>query len=252
MPAAPLVVTALLVSSTVLGTLGVAFGDWLAPGPAVVAVVGMVILTLVAASGTLLARGRWAGPTDAAIAATWMGAAVAAPMNGLGWATLGVAGAALAAVTGPWLRGWLRHRPRADGPPPVAVLLLLALLATPPAIAFASAGGLPIAALVLCAWSPLLALSLARIAPGALAGVRVIHPALSVAAAVSLGLPAGAVAVGLGTAVTVLGWRRDLALAIAPAVPIRGEAYAIPPELAPREVLEAAGLDEHGRPRRDP
>jgi len=252
MPAAPLVITALVVASTVLGTLGLAFGDWLTPGPAIVAVIGMVILTLVAASGTLLARGRWAGPIDAAVAAAWIGTAVATPLDALGWATILVAGAALAAVTGPWLRGWLRHRPRADGPPPVAVALLLALLATPPAIAFASPEGLPIPAVVLCAWAPLLALALARITPGALAGTRVIHPALSVAAGVALGLPGGIVAIGLGAFVTVLGWRRDLALAIAPAVPIRGEAYAIPPELAPPEILEAAGLDEHGRPKRNP
>ncbi len=250
MPAAPLVVTALVVSTTVLGTIGVAFGDAFGPGPAVVVVAGMIGLTLVAASGTLLARGRWAAPADAAIALTWIGVSVASPIDGLAVAALVVSAAALAGATGPWLRGWLRRRPRADGPPPVAVVLLLALVATPPAVAFASPHRLPVAAVVLAAWSPLLALALARIAPGALAGSRVIHPALTIAAAVAVGLPAGAVVAAPGALVTVLAWRRDLARAIAPAVPIRGEAFAIPPELAPPEVLEAAGLDERGRPKR--
>jgi hypothetical protein len=62
-----------------------------------------------------------------------------------------------------------------------------------------------------------------------------------------IGAPALLVA---GLIVVIPAWHRDVALAIAPAAPSRGTAVAIPPELVPPEILEAAGLDERGRPRR--
>lgn len=252
MPAAPLTVTALVAFATLLGGFQLAFGDLLDPVSAAVAGAGMVILAIVAASGTLLARGRWAAPTDAAIGATWIGIAVAGPLGPLSIALLAAGALALAAASGPWLHGWLRRLPRADGPPPAAVVLLLALLATPVVAAFASPSGMPVLSVVLAAWSALLAMGLARILPGSLLAARVLHPALCAAAAVAAGVPGGAPLVAVGVVATAAAWRRDVALAIAPAVPRRSDAVAIPPELVPPEILEAAGLDDRGRPKQAP
>lgn len=250
MPAAPLTVTALLSLSTVLGTLHLAFGGVVDPSAALVAGAGLVVFTIVAASGTLLARGRWAAPADAAVALTWIGLAVVVPLEGLSIALLVVAAAALAAALGPWLRRWLRRLPRADGPPPAAVVLLLALMATPVAAALASPNGIGIGAVVLAAWSAALALGIARMLPGSLLAARVVHPALAIAAAVETGMPGGAVITATAAVVAAMAWRRDVALAITPVSPRRGDAIAIPPELVPPEILEAAGLDDRGRPRR--
>src|SRR3972149_4436452 len=154
----------------------------------------MVILAIVAASGTLLARGRWPAPTDAAIGATWIGIAVAGPLGPLSIALLAAGALALAAASGPWLHGWLRRLPRADGPPPPA---------------------LPV---VLAAGSALLAMGLARILPGSLLAARVLHPALCAAAAFAAGVPGGAALVAVGVVATAAGRRWGGALALAPGV----------------------------------
>jgi len=249
-PAAPLTVTALVSSATVLGALHLAFGSTFDAATSLVTGAGMVLLTVVAASGTLLARGRWAGPTDAAIALTWIGIAVASPLRALSIAVLTVAAGALTASLGPWLRRWLRHLPRADGPPPAAVIVLLTLVATPTIIGLASTDGVGPGGIALSVWSVALAFGLARLVSGSLAAVRVLHPVASIAVAVEAGLPGAVAVVAAGVTAAALAWRREVGLAIAPAVPRRADAFAIPPELAPPEVLDAAGLDETGRPRR--
>ncbi|OFW66627.1 MAG: hypothetical protein A2Z12_08320 [Actinobacteria bacterium RBG_16_68_21] len=249
MPAAPLTVTALLSLSTILGVFHLAFGDVVEPSSALVAGGGMVVMTIVASAGMLLARGRWAAPTGAAIALTWIGVALANPLDALALAALAAAAAALAAALGPWLRRWLRHFPRADGPPPAAVVILLTLLATPVVAAFAAPGGIPVAGVALSIWSVALAVAVARAALGSLSAIRVLHPALALVAAIGAGLPGGLAIGAVGAATAALAWRRDVRIALAPAAPQRSSAVAIPPELVPPDILEAAGLDDTGRPR---
>lgn len=249
MPAAPLTVTALVATSTLLGALLLSLGQALAPSSAVVAGLGMVVATVVASAGTLLARGRWAAPLDAAIAVTWIGVAVAAPLDGLSVSLIAVAAVAVTASLGPWLGRWVRHLPRADGPPPAAVVMLLTLVATPAAAALSSPGGIGPGAITFAGWSLLLAVALARITVGSLTAARVLHPAAAVAAAIESGWPGGLVIAAAGALVACLAWRGDVTLAVAPAAPRRGEVFAIPPELVPPEVRESAGLDQSGRPR---
>jgi hypothetical protein len=130
------------------------------------------------------------------------------------------------------------------------VIALLLLLATPAMVAVTSPGGISAAGWALAGWSLALALGLARTVPGALIGLRVIHPLASIGAGITAGA-AAAVALGvLGGAAAVAGWRREVAVALAPALVRRSDAMRIPPELAPPDVLDAAGLDDLGR-RRD-
>jgi hypothetical protein len=51
----------------------------------------------------------------------------------------------------------------------------------------------------------------------------------------------------LGGAAAVAGWRREVAVALAPPLVRRSDPMRIPPELAPPDVLDAAGLDDRGR-----
>jgi hypothetical protein len=249
-PAAPLIVALLLTAAPVAGTLIMA----LAPAPlatsaAALFSAGFVVVTLVAVAGILLARGRWARHLGILVAGTWI---VIGTIIDTEWGlvVIGIAAVGLAATLGPWLGRWLRRLPTAAGAPPAAVIVLLTLLLTPSAMALAAPDGIAAAVWGFSAWSCLLALALARIMAGSLTAARLLHPAAGVATAIAVGMPAVVPALGSAAVVAVLCWRRDVALAIAPIVPSPPEVLRLPPELAPRSVLEAAGADESGR--RDP
>lgn len=249
MPAAPLIVALLVVLATAVGAAGLGISPApLADGAAILATAGLVIAGLVAVAGVLLARSRWSRWLAAGVAATWVGIGTTQSSR-WGMATAAVAAVALAGVAGPWLARWLRRRPTADGPPPAAVVALLGLVATPAALALALADGVPAAGWMLGVWSPVAALAIGRAWPGALAIGRVLHPLVAAACGVLLPLPGMAVALGSAAVVSGATWRRDVAVAIAPVVPVTGAAVRFPPELTPPEILEAAGLDETGRRR---
>ena len=83
----------------------------------------------------------------------------------------------------------------------------------------------------------------------ALWAARVALPILGVAAVAGLSWP-GALAVGLSVALlTTLAWAPDVRQAALAGTATPASLVPIPPELAPPEVLEAAGLDDGGRPR---
>lgn len=247
MPAAPLVVALLIVATSGVGwvTLGLAPSPF-AVSAAVLFTAGFAVVTVVAVSGTLLARGRWARRLGILVAGTWI--AVGATVDtAWGYAVVVIGAAALAANLGPWLGRWLRRLPSAEGTPPAAVVALLTLVLTPPAIALAGPGGVAPASWAFAAWSAILALALGRTATGSLTAARVLHPAAGLVAAIAVGMPAAVPMLCSAVLVSALCWRRDLAAAIAPTVPGRAGVLRLPPELAPASVLEAAGADESGR-----
>ena len=79
--------------------------------------------------------------------------------------------------------------------------------------------------------------------------VRLIWPLAAVGLAFTQWLAPAIVSVVSGIAVAVLAWHPSVAVAFHPPREV-GTVYPIPPELAPREVLDSADLDEHGRPTR--
>jgi hypothetical protein len=83
--------------------------------------------------------------------------------------------------------------------------------------------------------------------PGSLTGGRLVHPAAAIATAISVGLPAAVPALVSGVLVAAMCWRRDVTVAVAPVVAGPNRVLRLPPELAPPEVLEAAGADQSGR-----
>jgi len=138
--------------------------------------------------------------------------------------------------------------PAADGPPQAALITLLGLIGSPLVIALSSADRLVRPSVGLAAWSLLLALAMARAMAWSVWVVRLAHPLLGATAALSTGLPGGAVIVAWALATTSVSWHPDVAEAVRPALIGRAETVSIPPELAPPEVLEAAGLDDSGKP----
>ena len=246
-PAAPFIVALLIVTASAVGSVTLA----LAPSPFATSAAGLftagfAVVTVVAVSGTLLARGRWARHLGSLVAGTWIVVGTIVDTR-WGYAAVVIGAGALAANLGPWLGRWLRRLPSADATPPAAVVALLSLVLTPAAIAVAGPGGVAPASWALSAWSAILALALARTTPGSLSAARLVHPAAAIAAALAVGMPTAIPMLVSAVIVTALCWRRDLAVAIAPIVSPRPGVLRLPPELAPPRVLEEAGADESGR-----
>lgn len=248
MPLAPLATALLVIVTTGIGVvhLMVGGGPW-NDDAAALGALGLILFTVVTVAGTLIARSRWARNACIVLALTWLGVAAASPLSASSSVLLGSIAAVLVAATGPWLGRWLRRLPAAQGPPPRAVGALLFLLAVPAVAGLSAPGGVAWPSWALSGWSVLLAYALARGVSPALWGIRLAHPALSLAAGATAGL-ASVVLLGIvGVSAAVLGWTREVALAVTPLRPRRSEAVPFPPELVPPEVLRRAGLDERGR-----
>ncbi len=218
-------------------------------GSAILLGTDLLLVTVVAVAGVLLARARWALRLTIAIVATEV---VLAAVVGLdsAWPAASTTVAAAAAVAAIARAHWLRRLPSADGPPPQAVVLLIGLVALPGWAALMVPSGLGPIHWVAAAAGPVLALLLGRGGPLGLWLGRLLLPLLGGAAVAFSPMPGR---VGLAAAVIILGglsWSRAVARSAVALLPQRARGYPIPPELVPPEVFEAAGLDERGRPRR--
>lgn len=208
--------------------------------------VSLWIATVVALTGMLVARARWARRLGLGVTAAQGALALLIPLGA--WWGVALILSALTAVSlgGPWLDGVIRGRPSASGPPTRAVLLPLILIGVPYLLGYSDAAGLEalivaVAALVAAFW-------FIRILPGAVAAVRIIWPALALGLAFSMEWPAGVTTAAAAVAVATLAWHSSVRHAVHPLIET-GSRVAIPPELAPPEILDAADVDDSGRPR---
>lgn len=221
-----------------------------AAAPAALLAADLALLAAVAVTGMLVAKGRWARGLAVAESLAWLGVGAVMPLDLWGVAAIVAAGASLAAAAGPWLtRGWLRHRPSADGPPVSAVAVMLGLLAVPAVVAVAGWNGLGPLDWALSGMAVVAGWGLGRGSVVALWTLRLGLAPLALAAGIDSGLPGGPAPALAGLALAAASWRRDIGLAVSPIAAPPAARVPIPPELTPRDVLEAAGLDERGRPR---
>jgi hypothetical protein len=156
--------------------------------------------------------------------------------------------AAIAQLTPP-LRGAVRRLPAASGVPARAVLVPLLLIGFPFPLGLAAWDSPSPATMVVGLSAPVAALWFARVFPGGLFAVRIVWPVLAVGLAFAQWLSPAIVSFCGGAAVVALAWHPSVSIAFHPPRE-RGTVYPIPPELAPREVLDSADLDERGRPSR--
>lgn len=222
-------------------------GPWTADAAALIAV-DLLVLTAVALAGMLVAGGRWARRLAVAVAGAGAALAVALPADGLWTAALAFSAGAVVGLVGTGMKGVVRERPAAAGPPTAAVVLPLVLLTVPGLVGTSRPDGLGSADWTVAAVAVLTAGVYAKAAPGALLLSRVVAPVALVAGGILGGLPGGAVAVAAGVAVAAVAWTPAVRVAVRPLVE-PGSRVLIPAELTPAEILDAAGLDERGRPR---
>ncbi|GIU92903.1 MAG: hypothetical protein KatS3mg011_1809 [Acidimicrobiia bacterium] len=245
-PGAVITSSALLLSSLVWG-LAVGFGTGPWSGWSAVWLGGeMVFAGTLSLVGMLVGASRWGRRLGMGVAAAGLASAVVVPVESWWW-WLGLvsSAAALGGLAGRAMKGYVRERPAAAGPPPRAVGAVLAVLFSPAVVA-AVVPSMPASTAILLAAVWVGGVWYAKAAPGALFVVRVVVPSLALAAALTLE-PGGAVAcLVVAATVAALAWSKDARLAVHPLVE-RGTAVPIPPELVPREILDEAGLDSRGR-----
>lgn len=245
----PFVVAALVAASSLLWALHLA-GDPepFAAGPGAVLAVSLAALSVVCGAGILIARARWSRLLAVGLAAGSLTLGAVTPLDPMVVCGVVFGGLALASAAGPWLRGWLRQLPAAQGPPPAAVGAVFGLALLPAWTAVVKPHGLGIVDWMFVGIAPVLAWGLSRGSAPALWAVRIAVPSLAVAAAVVDPLPAGILIAAAAALPAGLAWRNDVLLAVSPVAARHAPPVPFPPELVDPEMLRAAGFDDSGRP----
>lgn len=244
----PLFAPAALLAAAIAWTLTLAFGEpVIGSAAAAVAAIDLLLIVVVIIVGLVVARARWARRFSI-VALTLMAALALTMAVSNNWIiALILSGLAVVAVTGPSLDG-LGSPPAGSGPPPKAVLLALTLLVVPAVVALATQSPIPWSGWLAVVLAPVTAWGYGRTFPWALWTARVILPALLVISAPGSSWWGVALLLVAAVFVAWLAWGPDARLAVFGAPPEQGgRAVPMPPQLVPREVLSAAGLDEDGR-----
>ena len=209
---------------------------------------GMLSNASVAVVGLVVTGGRWAHRL--ALTTSTVGLAVAAfrPIDVWWGFALAITAIALAMLVSHPVRSRVRKLPAATGPPARAVLSPLALLAVPMVLGLVARGETTWATILVALAAPMVTLWYTRIIPGGLWAIRLVWPVLALAAAPLMSLVHAVTTVVIAGVVLYLTWDNSVKTAYHPPVE-SGSTFPIPPELAPGEVLDAANLDDRGRPR---
>lgn len=221
----------------------------LAPVSLLLIAVGLMATATVAMVGITVTGGRWAHRASLASLAAMLVLAVVRPIDG--WWVVALISTLLAgvAVFSPALTKGIRRLPAVSGPPVRAVLIPLLLIGLPFVLGLAAWSRASMGTAVIGIGAPLAALWYARVFPGGLLAVRILWPGLAVGLSFTQWIVPAIVTLGAGGAIAVLAWHPSVEIAFHPPREI-GTAHPIPPELAPSQVLDAADLDQRGRPRR--
>lgn len=243
--------TALLAGTTQLATLAWTVALIVDPtpleaAPALLTAIGLVIMSTVATVGMVAVGGRWAHRLGLAVLGLTVVLALFRPIDVMWVLAVGLTAIALVALLSPALTGSIRKLPSASGPPPRAVAPALVLLAAPAILGMLGNDAETWALVIVALSAPVVALLYSRVIPGGLIAVRFVWPVLAVALAPWLGLWAGAVAITLALTVAFAAWHESVKASYHPPRET-GTSYAIPPELAPPEILDAAEIDDRGR-----
>ena len=250
MQRSPIVIATTVIAAALAWGLVLAFGSGpLTPAAAALLAGDQLIMGTLIGVGLVLSRGRWTRRAGFALLGAQALLGVFYEADGWWAAAVVMTAIGIAALAGPWLGGWLRKLPRADGPPPRAVILNLGLIGLPALVAVTAPDGVPVAGWVLSGFALAAAWSYSQAMLPALWAVRVLLPVVGIAAAATLSW-VGTVVLGSGVvALTVLAWSPEVRQATVSPATAPARLVPIPPELAPPEVLEAAGLDDRGRPK---
>ncbi len=186
-------------------------------GPSALLVSGGILgFGLITTTGLLLSRGRWARNVALALGGFELAMAAVVDLDAVTIGATVLSGAALVAVGGPWLDGWLRRRPAAGAPGPRPLLVTIGALALVPALGLVAPGGVGAAHLVLAATAVASAWAYARSHPWGLWAFRVMVPAIGIPAVLASPFLGGLVLAAGLAALTAVAWTREARLAVDP------------------------------------
>lgn len=205
--------------------------------------IGILVMATVATTGLVVLGARWAHRLGWIVVAVGAVIAAARPVDAAWIGALAVTALAAAAMVS--VQGRVRKLPSATGPPTRAVLLPLVHLGAPVALGLASAGD-TWAVLVVSITAMFSGFLYSRVVWGGLFVSRVAWPVLALGLMPFLDSVGVAVTAILVATTLVLAWHPSTKAAFHPPRTV-GTTFAIPPELAPGDILDAAGLDERGR-----
>ncbi|MBW3667324.1 MAG: hypothetical protein KY394_06995, partial [Actinobacteria bacterium] len=206
-----------------------------------------LVTATTAVVGLVVTGARWAHRVSAGGVAATLVIAALRPIDAMWWVGLVFTAVAAAALFLPSVTQRVRKLPAAAGPPPAAVIPPLTLLAAPLIVGIAAIDAPRLPALVIGLSAPLFAYLYARVLPGGLWGVRILWPLLAGGLSPALGIPAGLVTGLLALGVAVVAWRPEVKASYHPPREV-GTIFPIPPEMTPPEILDAARVDDKGRP----
>jgi uncharacterized membrane protein YagU involved in acid resistance len=216
------------------------------PASAFLIGLGLLAMSTVSFVGMVVSGGRWAHRLALVTLAFSTTLALARPVDFVWVAGVVLTAIALVALLSPTLTGSIRQLPSASGPPPRAITPPLILLATPCVLGFLGNASTEWALLVVGVSAPTVAFLYSRVLPGGLIAIRLVWPAIALALSPLLGWAAGVAASTIAVAVAVIAWDDSVKASYHPPREV-GTTFPIPPELAPKEVLDAADIDETGR-----
>lgn len=208
--------------------------------------IGLIELATVGTVGLILVGARWALRVLVITTAVTFIIALTRPLDALSLAGLVVSALALIWLLGPGSTGMVRQLPAASGPPAKAVVVTLLALSAPLALGLVPAVA-NYAAVGFALFSVVSGFLYSRTVYGGLLLLRVGMPVAALALALPMGASHALVAIIMAMLVAIYAWSSQAAVAFRPLIE-KGTTYAIPPELAPREILEGARIDEQGRP----
>lgn len=216
--------------------------------PALLVGLGLLAMSTVAMIGMIAVGGRWAHRLGLADIGFMVALAIVRPIDVFWAAAVGLTSLCLLTLLSPVVTRSIRKLPSASGPPPRAITPPLVLLATPAILGLLGNTAEPWALLIVGISAPNVAWFYSRVIPGGLLAIRLIWPALAVALSPWMGWWAGTASVVIATTVVMASWHKSVRASYHPPREV-GTAYPIPPELTPKEVLDAAEIDDRGRPR---
>jgi hypothetical protein len=219
-------------------------GPFSAPASTFLIGFGLITCGAVSVVGMILNGSRWAYRFGWGVVAYTAIPALARPVD-TAW-FVGLSASLAAALGLVLIRPGMRRLPSATGPGERAVLVPILLLAVP-ALLGPLVPGPSWALLVLGLSSPVVAYLYSRVVFGGLLAVRVVWPLVALALSPFLQWPGPVVMLVTAGLITSLAWHPSVKAAFHPPREV-GSTFPIPPELAPREVLDAARIDDTGKP----
>lgn len=228
---------------TSLAAAGLAVGELDLPSNSMV-VVGLLLLTTVACIGLTVNHGRWASRTLVCTTLVSTLLAMLSIPSPLWYAAVGGVGVSVVLLVSGALEPLVRQLPPPAPLPRPTLLLLLGLIGTPLLVGLVG-GGSP-AHVTFAVVAVLLAWRLGQGGPVSLWLNRLLLPLTGIWASVATPSPERYLVLAVVLSMTGAAWTKATGLV---AVPLVTQAQLKPvfAELAPADILAAAGYDEHGK-----